>query len=490
LLDLGILWRNQRDLVPAGDYFRRALELAHTLDDPANSALSQTYLGIWLAFMGEPGEAIALLSESLQVFEQQGNWPMVAQALWALGLAARYAGERQLSLSPFDRALTLLGASEDHWIVVVCLALRALLASPAYTETMWYLPGERSNCEQDLQEALRIATAIEWRAGQAAAHYLAGWTLASFGALGQALTHTRTALSIATELEQRHYLVAAYNSAGDVLLALLDPVQARAMLSAGLEIAHAVGAGVYLGNMTASLAHAYLLAGDLAKAEATLAPGMSPEQSPRNLHERRLAEALLASAAGEGSTTEGEEQPIPALLKLRGEALFALGRAEEAMLALEQAQRGAQDQGALLLLWPIQRALGRVYAASGHKPLAREAFSNAREVIAILSASLDDPLQRERFLEAALSTLPKERPLSARQSARHAFEGLSEREREIARLIAQGSSNREIAAALFISQRTVGTHIGHMYDKLGIDSRAQLVAWAIAKGLVTSPRAE
>jgi DNA-binding CsgD family transcriptional regulator/predicted negative regulator of RcsB-dependent stress response len=331
---------------------------------------------------------------------------------------------------------------------------------------------------------------------------------ASFGDLGQALSHTRAALELASDIEQRHYLVASYNSAGDVLLALLDPVQAQATLQAGLEIAHVFRAAVYVGTMTASLAQASLLTGDLARAEWTLAHCLSPDQSPRNLHERRLlwtwgelalaqqqperalrlADGLLASVPSEATTTqEGEEQPIPALLKLRGEALFALGQTEEAIAQLQQARRAAQEQGALPLLWQVERSLGRLYVATGHKPLAQAAFSAAREVIAGLAASLDDPVQRERFLWAALATLPKERPLSARQSARQAFDGLSEREREIARLIVQGKSNREIAAALVISQRTVGTHIGHMYEKLGIATRAQLVAWAMEKGLVATP---
>jgi DNA-binding CsgD family transcriptional regulator len=199
----------------------------------------------------------------------------------------------------------------------------------------------------------------------------------------------------------------------------------------------------------------------------------------------RLADNLLSTAPGE--IQGGEWQPIPMLLKLRGEALFAQGQVDEAISALEEARRGAQEQGALTFLWQILRSLGRVYTASHQKPLARSAFASSREIIASLAASLDDPEQREHFLQAALVTLPKQLPLTERQSAKQAFGGLSEREREITLLIAQGKTNREIAGELFISQRTVGTHIGHMYAKLGIDTRVQLVAWAIEKGLVASP---
>ncbi len=55
--------------------------------------------------------------------------------------------------------------------------------------------------------------------------------------------------------------------------------------------------------------------------------------------------------------------------------------------------------------------------------------------------------------------------------------GLTRREREIAGLLAEGLSNKEIAARLVISQRTVETHVDHVLGKLGITSRAQVASW-------------
>jgi DNA-binding CsgD family transcriptional regulator len=55
--------------------------------------------------------------------------------------------------------------------------------------------------------------------------------------------------------------------------------------------------------------------------------------------------------------------------------------------------------------------------------------------------------------------------------------GLTRREREIAGLLAEGLSNKEIAGRLVISQRTVETHVDHVLSKLGITSRAQVASW-------------
>ncbi|HAT45573.1 MAG TPA: DNA-binding response regulator, partial [Ktedonobacter sp.] len=68
--------------------------------------------------------------------------------------------------------------------------------------------------------------------------------------------------------------------------------------------------------------------------------------------------------------------------------------------------------------------------------------------------------------------------------AKEAFGGLTEREREVAALIAQGKSNREIADELVVSYRTVETHVGTILSKLAFSSRAQIAVWAVESGLM------
>ncbi len=73
--------------------------------------------------------------------------------------------------------------------------------------------------------------------------------------------------------------------------------------------------------------------------------------------------------------------------------------------------------------------------------------------------------------------------LSPRQIAKEKFGGLTAREREIAALIAQGKSNREIANTLVLSERTIEGHVSNILNKLGFNARSQIAAWAVQKGL-------
>ncbi|MEE6306422.1 response regulator transcription factor [Plantactinospora veratri] len=66
-----------------------------------------------------------------------------------------------------------------------------------------------------------------------------------------------------------------------------------------------------------------------------------------------------------------------------------------------------------------------------------------------------------------------------------ASEPLSQRELEVLELIAQGSTNREAARQLFISEATVKTHLLHVYAKLGVNDRAAAVATAFSRGYLT-----
>jgi DNA-binding NarL/FixJ family response regulator len=61
---------------------------------------------------------------------------------------------------------------------------------------------------------------------------------------------------------------------------------------------------------------------------------------------------------------------------------------------------------------------------------------------------------------------------------------LSRREREVARLVAAGMTNRQIGERLFISWRTAGGHVERIRNKLGVRSRTEVATWAVERGLM------
>ena len=88
----------------------------------------------------------------------------------------------------------------------------------------------------------------------------------------------------------------------------------------------------------------------------------------------------------------------------------------------------------------------------------------------------------ERYVHPALGA----RLVAAESEERKRAESdpLSEREREVLKLLALGHTNQEIAALLYISVRTAETHRAHIMQKLGLSSRAELVRYALDQGLV------
>jgi DNA-binding NarL/FixJ family response regulator len=92
------------------------------------------------------------------------------------------------------------------------------------------------------------------------------------------------------------------------------------------------------------------------------------------------------------------------------------------------------------------------------------------------------PYAPDELLARVRRLVRRSRPAVARSAS-----GLTRRELEVLELLADGRSAQEISSALFISAKTVSTHIEHIFTKLGVTSRVQAVAVAFRDGLVTPP---
>jgi DNA-binding CsgD family transcriptional regulator len=246
------------------------------------------------------------------------------------------------------------------------------------------------------------------------------------------------------------------------------------------------------GTFSHWLARFYRARGDLMEAEemfkATLAVGAEgqflafemlerPDLALLYVETRRLEEARAQVARCHEILARGEDwRGVAGRVALADAVLAAAeGDLEAAGPQLERALDIFRRYG---LLWDQAEALhlrGRACAAAGrrYRPRALEAFDAAIDIYRRHGAGQRwiDRVERDR--KHVVGTLhPPQYP-----------SGLSEREVEVLRLIAEGKSGREIAEALVISVRTVERHIENIYHKTGTHGRAQATAYALANGL-------
>jgi DNA-binding CsgD family transcriptional regulator len=426
----------------------------------------------------------------------------MAETFDLLGQAMAWNGDLVNGRQQHGQAIALFRLLDDKKSLISTLPNSCMNSCPALAEAVFVVVQEPEQCERDAIEAAELARQIDWPAGEAYAELCRGVLLASFGQFGRGLALAHKALQMAMEIEHQQWIVGAHYNLGQIHVLMLEPALALRHLDTSLPLAEKLGSAWWMGNIRAYQALAYLLEGKCKHAEAALQAAMTREQEPRTLTERRLAwvwgelalaqgepqvalriaERLIASAPGEPRT-----QPIPRLLKLKGEALVASKRLSEAAQALEEAKRGALERREAPLLWQIHGSLGRVYRLLKPGTLWVQEASNslvaAREGIESLAQTIDDAALHEHFLQRALASLPKEKPISSRRAAAEKFGGLTQREREVALLIAQGMSNREIADQLVLSERTVESHVANILFKLGFASRTQVAAWVVEVGL-------
>ena len=122
-------------------------------------------------------------------------------------------------------------------------------------------------------------------------------------------------------------------------------------------------------------------------------------------------------------------------------------------------------------LQPDMRADHGWGVAAAHAGLGQDAFAVAWAEGQAMSVE-----------QAVTYALAVEEPARAAAAGRRG--PLTAREREVAALLARGLSNKEIAAALVIAERTAETHVTHILTKLDLASRVQVGPWAVAHGLL------
>lgn len=176
------------------------------------------------------------------------------------------------------------------------------------------------------------------------------------------------------------------------------------------------------------------------------------------------AAAAAADELAKFAAQLGTAYPRALAAEASGAVLLAEGNPRAALTALRAAQRAWRDLGA-----PHQVARARVQIGVACRQLGDEAsagleFEAAGGMLEELGARPD----LERLARLAGSSRPG---------------GLSPRESEVLGLVAAGKTNRAIAAALFISEKTVARHVSNIFTKLGLSSRSEATAYAYKHGL-------
>ena len=339
----------------------------------------------------------------------------------------------------------------------------------------------------------------------AAAHYNGAACYSLFGLHEEAFAHVERALELARGERNRHGVEGTLAISAMCCIMSGDLARARAALEAvspttdnQVTIADAVAAG--------TLAGAHLDDRELI-ARWFDAAGAGLFASPESSCGAGLAEILVRR----GRPAEASallHRAIPAGERPRGNVLTLLaaaryGTPQDAARARGQLVVAADAPTELVERYAVPlfdayaaRRAGRHDDAAEHARAAADGLGRlrfplleaaARELAGELAAALAiyrrcGAVHDERRLRGAAGPAAAAVTAQVDRKRRSARPALSQREREIALLVARGSSNVEIARALAISHKTVEKHLGSVYHKLGFSSRAQLAAHVGAEG--------
>jgi len=504
LIELGTLW-STNDIMRSRHSYEDAAALAPAGEDAAAMAHILSYLGYLHLLADQPAVAEPYAQEALAIAQDRDNAHEIARAFQVLGVTAIDRADL-VRAARYNRAAAAgFAAVNDSVGQAAVLAHLSYESATLYTD--WAMPAVVSLAVgvTDAAQALAVAQASGSSLMEMAAHVALTVALGAQGVYGPALAHAHEAVQSAAAMENRQHGLLAQNALGLIYRNLLALPRALSHLERALTLAREFGALNPLRDMAAHLISTLIEAGQITQAEALLMELFPPDMPTETLVQRHLSltRAELAFATGESDTAlhivddliatalnigNLGDRGIPRLNLLRGKALTALGRTTEAEAALTAAAETAAAQGARPLLWRIHTALGRLHDAAGDTTQAMAAFTAAQQIVATLADTIPDMHThlRTTFVRGVAATIPARYRISARAAAKSRDERLTRRERDVVMQVARGASNREIAAALFITEKTVEAHITHSLRKLSLRTRSNLKTW-VATATVPLP---
>jgi predicted ATPase/DNA-binding CsgD family transcriptional regulator len=416
---------------------------------PAMRAGALHGLGVLAWRQGDFARATHLGEQSLGCFREAGDRLGAANALFLLEMVARSRGDYARAMDLLEESLALFQEIEDAWGVATALLNLGTAAR---------IRGDHARAAACHEESLRLFRQQQDISGTAASLYSLGLVARDRGDLRQAASLADEALEVARVLGDPSRVAFALYLQGLVARDRADYERASAVFEESLALFRQIGDAWGIAYSLSSLGTLARLQGSPARAAAFFYESL--DLRSRYGDRLGIAECLegLAATAVEEERAEHAARLFGAASALRE----ALGT------PLRRPDQADYDRGLAVARAALRKRKFEVVWSEGRTVSIERLLQN------LLATRGQAELGRPPAAPPASGLTRTAGPLTPREV-------------EVARLVAQGRTNREIASALYVTEGTVATHIQHILTKLGYHSRAQIAAW-VAASMDEGPR--
>ena len=428
---------------------------------PAQRARVLTGLEMLAWNQGDYAGGRRALEEALALWHEAGDHRGVAVCLDHLGIVARQQGDFGAARAFWEEGLPLQRQLGDQ------VGLASMLDGLGQ---MLRDQGDYDAARPLLEEGLALRQALGDELGQA-------FSLNNLGDMARGLSDRATArrlleegLALRRALENRQGIAGSLNSLGILARDEGDYAAARRLLDEGLALRREVGDQHGVASSLNQLALLALAEGQL---DAARELGLESLAIRRALGQRQgLAHTLETLAR-----VTAPQGRVAAAARLWGAAEALRQALGTPLPPVEQAEH---EQWVAAARQQLGAAAWRAEWAAGQALPLDEAVAEAQAPITADEQAVTPPVP---------PTIPAPVTPAAADATEVPADPLSRREREVAALIAQGLTNRQIAEALFIGERTVDGYVTNILRKLDFATRSQVAVWAAEHGLVGPDRA-
>jgi predicted ATPase/class 3 adenylate cyclase/DNA-binding NarL/FixJ family response regulator len=468
----------------------------HSRIAPAVWAGAVAYQSILAGFMGFPMD-LGRVQEALAIARQLDDRALIGQALHACGLLAIY--DRQVAERYLAEAIELARAAGDRW---------SLCQIFSYQATVAVLAGEPIAARAAAEQGRDLADALGDRFFSQNNRAWLSSALLRQGELAHASRVARAVVEEAEAAADPTMTVFGQVCHGAVLALQGQANAAHTAAQSALNASNAMG-GYFADTLYAVFAYVALAGGDAAAARQAAEAAWRHTVPAREVYTMSLtpiAEAALACgdlvaarrwANDTVAVAPGWHQSVA--LTVRAFIATAQGEPEQAEHDAHDALATAARTQGYLGVDNTLECLARLAADGGNHPYAarllgaadamRQRMGHARfpmyqsgydaTVLAVREALGQIGFEAAWAEGVALSTEEAiayaQRGRGERKRPTSGWGSLTPMEQDVVQLVREGLGNKDIGARLFISPRTVQTHLTHVYAKLGLTSRVQLV---------------